>query len=153
MSVIKYLSKFIKAFPEIIKSTAETPAAEHLFQTRDGDPAQELLREEQARAFHHTVAQLLFLAMRARPDIQTAVAFLTKRVKQPDKDDWGKLKRVLKYLKGTWHLKLKLTAENMSTIRWWVDAAYGVHMDCKGHTGMMMMLGKGAPMSFSRSQK
>ena len=26
-------------------------------------------------------------------------------------------------------------------------------MDCKGHTGMMMSLGKGATMSFSRSQK
>ena len=59
----------------------------------------------------------------------------------------------MKYLKGMGHLKLTLTAEDMSTIRWWVDAAYGVHMDCKGHTGMMMTLGKGATMSFSRSQK
>ena len=31
VSMIKYLSKIIKAFPEVIKSTAETPAAEHLF--------------------------------------------------------------------------------------------------------------------------
>ena len=28
----------------------------------------------------------------ARRYIQTAVSFLTKRVKKPDKDDWGKLK-------------------------------------------------------------
>jgi hypothetical protein len=35
-------------------------------------------------------------------DIQrTAVAFLTTRVKNPEEDDWGKLKRLLKYLTGT----------------------------------------------------
>jgi hypothetical protein len=43
--------------------------------------------------------------------------------------------------------------DNMTTIRWWVDASYGTHSDCKGHTGMMMSLGKGAPMSMSRGQK
>jgi len=112
-----------------------------------------VIPEEQVRIFHHTVAQLLFLSGRARPDIKTAVAFLTTRVKEPDEDDWGKLKRVLKYLKGTRHMKLRLTVDNMHTLRWWVDASYGVHWDCKGHTGMMMSLGKGAVMSFSHRQK
>jgi hypothetical protein len=51
-----------------------------------------LLEEERAVAFHHTTAQLLFVATRARRDIQTAVAFLTMRVKSPDEDDRGKLK-------------------------------------------------------------
>ena len=122
--MIKYVKVIIDTFPELIKSTVESPAAEHLFQTRDGDPAQTFLPEEQAQAFHHTVEQLLFVAMRARPDIQTAGSFLTKRVKQPDEDDWGKLKRVLKYLKGTLHImKLTLSVVNLSTIRWYVDAA------------------------------
>ena len=88
--------------------------------------------------------------MRARPDIQTAVSFLTKHVQKPDEDDWGKLKRVLQYLKGTKYMKLTLSVDNLSTIRWWVDASYGVHSDCKGHMGMTLSLGKGAAMSFSR---
>ena len=153
ISMIKYLNKVFIDFPEEIKSTHETPAADHLFKTRDDDPERKVLPEEQAQAFHHTVAQLLFMCMRARPDIETAVSFLTKRVREPDEDDWGKLKRVLKYLKGTMHMKLTLTVDNMNTIKWWVDASYGVHMDCKGHTGMMMSLGRGAAMSFSRGQK
>ena len=66
-----------------------------LFQTREEDDKSKVLPEEQARHFHHNVAQLLFLAMRARPNIQTAIAFLTKSVREPDEDDWGKLKRVL----------------------------------------------------------
>jgi hypothetical protein len=46
------------------------------------------------------------MAARVRQDIQTAVAFLTTRGKNPDKDNWGKLKRVLKYLNGKKYLKL-----------------------------------------------
>ena len=103
--------------------------------------------------FHHTTAQLLFLSSRARRDIQTAVAFLTTRVKAPDEDDWGKLKRVLRYLKGTRGLRLTLTASDMSTVKWWIDASYAQHWDSKGHTGGMMSLGKGAVTSKSNKQK
>jgi len=153
ISMIKYLKKIFAAFPEEITTTAETPASEHLLKTADGSDTSKNLSEELAQAFHHTVAQLLFLCMRARPDIQTAVSFLTKRVRAPDEHDWGKLKRVLKYLKGTMHMKLTLSVENLSTVCWYVDASYGAHMDLKGHTGMMMTLGRGAVMSFSRGQK
>ena len=66
--------------------------------------------------------------MRARPDIHTAIALLTKRVREPDEDGWGKLKRVLKCLKVTRHMKLNLTVDNMNTVSWWFDASYGVHM-------------------------
>ena len=34
-----------------------------------------------------------------------------------------------------------------------MDASYGVHADCKGHTGMMMTLGAGASMSLSKGHK
>ena len=88
------------------------PAHDQLFDIRDKKEVREL-REEQALVFHHTVAQLLFMSMRARWDIQTAVAILTTRVKNPDEDNWGKLKRVLKYLNGTKYLKLRLTVESL----------------------------------------
>jgi hypothetical protein len=88
-----------------------------------------------------------------RRDIQTAVAFLTTRVKKPDEDDWGKLKRILKYLKGTRHMRLRLSIDALGVIHWWVDASYNVHDDCKGQTGAMMSLGRSAPISFSRKQK
>ena len=73
--------------------------ADHLFDIRVEGEA-ELLSEEQAQHFHHSVTQLIFLCMRVQPNLQTAISFLTKRVKIPDEDDSGKLKRVLKYLKG-----------------------------------------------------
>ena len=50
-------------------------------------------------------------------------------------------------------MKLNITVHSLTTIYWYVDASYGVHHDCKGHTGMMMTLGAGAAMSMSRAQK
>ena len=53
-----------------------------------------------------------------------AVSILTTRVKKPDEDDWGKLKRVLRYVKGTQHMKLRLCMDNMEVIKsadWLID--------------------------------
>ena len=110
-----------------------------------------MLPEEQARHFHRTVAQLLFLCKRARPDIEPLVSFLITRVREPDEDDWGKLKHGIKYLKGTLSMKRHMSAESLNTIRWWVDASYGVHWDCKVHTGAMMSMGKGSIVNFQES--
>ena len=81
------------------------------------------------------------------------MAFLTTRVKRPKEDNWGKLRKVLKYLKGTKYMKLTLTVDNLSIIKWWVDASDRTHHDLKGHTGSMMSLGGGAVVSGSRKQK
>ena len=48
---------------------------------------------------------------------------------------------------------LTLSADYLSIVKWWVDASYASHDDCKDHTGAMMSLGKGAVMSFSRKRK
>ena len=156
LSMIKHLQKAFDDFPEDIGEPCATHASEHLFEVRDPEETETLgkwLLEEQTQAFHHTVAQLLFVSARVRRDIQTAVGFLSTRVNKPDVDDWGKLKRVLKYLKGTKHMKLTLSVDNLGVIRWWVDASYNTHADCRGQTGAMMSLGKGAVINFSRKQK
>jgi hypothetical protein len=127
------------------------PAADHLFKIRAPLEAC-LLPEQQAIAFHHTVAQLLFLS-RVRRNIQTAVDFLTTRVKAPDEDDWGKVKRLLKYLNGTQILKLTLSAESLSILQWYVDASHQTHDDCRGHAGALLTLGARAVTSSSNKQK
>ena len=81
------------------------------------------------------------------------MAFLTTRVKAPNKDNWGKLKRVLKYLNDTKFLKLTLSVENLGMLKWYVDGSHNVHWDCKGHGGAVVKLGKGATTSYSRKVK
>ena len=62
------------------------PYLDYLYTIRDNDD-QELPATELALHFHQTVAQLLFLCMRSRPDIQALLSFLTTRVKPPDVDN------------------------------------------------------------------
>jgi len=100
VTMMEYIKNIIKDFPEEIIGTKTSPAMDHLFTVRDPSLAK-VLPEEQAMAFHRTTAQLLFLSVRARQDIQPATAFLTTPVRLPDEDDWCKVKRVLSYLKGT----------------------------------------------------
>jgi hypothetical protein len=103
--------------------------------------------------FHNFVARSLNLTKRARPDIHTAVAFLTTRVRKPGKDDWKKLQRMIRYLQGTLDLPFKLSANGTSIIKWWANGSHGVHFDMRGHNGGMASLGEGALMSTSTRQK
>eukprot|EP00804_Cyclotella_cryptica_P010775 CCRYP_008726-RB/>CCRYP_008726-RB protein AED:0.29 eAED:0.29 QI:0/-1/0/1/-1/1/1/0/375 len=95
----KYVEDVIEDFPEKIEKASPTPHSDSLFSVEEED-TQKALCEDKAMQFHRTTAQLLFLCTRARKDIQTAVSFLTTRVKQPTEQDWTKLRKVLQYLHG-----------------------------------------------------
>ncbi len=151
-SMIRYLKNVISEFPEVITGKAATSAADHLFAIRDKKEAHPL-EKEQALTFHHSVTQLLFMAMQVRQDIQSAAAILTTRVKTPDEDDWEKLKRVLKYLNGTKYLKLKLSKEDVRLLKWYMDGSHNMHWDCNMHGGVMLTLGKGATTSYLQKVK
>jgi hypothetical protein len=86
--MVNYLKNIIDGFPEQIVERAATPAGQRLFDIREKKEARPQ-DEEHVIAFHHTTAQLLLMATRARRDIQTAVAFPTTRVKSPEENDWG----------------------------------------------------------------
>ncbi len=156
-----YNLKITEVFPERITGVSSTPAADHLFSIC---PAAEacLLPDEQARAFHHTTAQLLYFHHTTAQllflpqvccDIQMTVAFLTTWVKQPGEDDCGKLKQVLKYLNSTHNLKLTLFAESLSLIHWYIHASHQTHNNCRGYTGALLTFGRGATTSSSNKQK
>ena len=151
-SMREYVKNLLEECPdELLKAgTATTPAANHVSNV---NPNATKLDKEKAEIFHHLVAKLLYLSKRTRPDIQFPVAFLTTRVREPDIDDWKKLGRCLCYLKGSMELDLTLETALPMIIRWWIDSAYGVHPDCKSHTGGAMSLGKGCPINNSRKQR
>lgn len=94
--------------------------------------------------FQSVVAKLLCLSKRTRPDILTEVAFLTKRVLAPQRDDLYKLERAIKYIRGTLNLPLILKMNDRVHVNSYIDASYSVHMDKKSHTGCVITLGKGA---------
>ena len=135
---------------ELLKGMAASPAGQHLFNVNENCPK---LSKEQAELFHHLTTKLLYLSKRTRPDIQTAVAFLTTHVSSPDCDDYKKLGRCLKYVAETKEIQLVLEAVGLHSICWWVDASYGVHPNIRSHTGATLSFGKGSPFAVSCKQK
>ena len=145
-----YIKDAIEIFPEDVSHPATTPAKKNLFNIDERSP---LLERSKANLFHSVVAKLLYISKCGRLDIQLAIVFLCTRVSCSTSEDWGKLKRVLQYLQRTLNEHLILGADSLTTLKTWVDAAYGVHHDMKSHTGGMMSLGRGAIMCKSSKQK
>ena len=82
------IKQAIESFGENIEGEVSTPAAKHLF---DVNPDDVPLSPSKQEIFHSVTAKLLYLEKRARPDIETAIGFLTTRVASPGEDDWKKL--------------------------------------------------------------
>ena len=119
---------------------ARTPATEGLFHVR---PESELLCESERKEFHSTVAKLLYLAKRARPDCLMPVAYLATRVTKCTKDDQVKLTRLMRYVRDTRDRGIVLRAGAAGIeVRVFIDAAYGVHADGKSHTGSCVVIGE-----------
>ena len=145
-----YIKTILDGMPSSFKGKAQTPAANRLYHVNEHATK---LSEDDADRFHSITMQLAYLAHRGRPDIRTAISFLSTRVSKPDEDDNRKLGRVLKYLQTTMNLVLRLEGKPEWIVKCWVDASYAVHPNTKGHTGGFMTLGKGAVIGFSAKQK
>ena len=148
ISMDGYIKETLAAFKAT--GSAKTPATLDLFKINTGST---LLSQDDKLTFHSAVAKLLYLAKRTRPDMLTAVAFLTTRVQQPTTEDMQKLERALSYLNGTKELTLHITPASKLSINAHIDASYGVHADGKGHTGATMNIGKGGILTKSSKQK
>ena len=144
------IREILSDFPEEIKGGASTPAAKYLMMTSEDS---ELLNDRQRDVFHSTTTKLLYLEKRARLDIETAAAYLTTQVNNPDVDDWKKLLRVLSYLSNTIDVIRVIGCKDLSHIFTWVDTAFAVHPNMRSHTGGAMSLGWGVIHSKSSKQK
>ena len=151
ITMFDYIQEMLEDFHNFDpnKTISRTPAADHLFKVRDNQPK---LDEQKAQVFHTFTAKALFATKRARPDIYTSVAFLTTRVIFPDEDDWNKLLRMMRYLRGTKELPLILSANSTNIVKWWVDVLYGIHPDARSQTGVTASLEKGSFISASIKQ-
>jgi hypothetical protein len=141
ISMGNMVAEFLQELNVPDDARAESPAASYLY---DIDESEANLDDETSKHLHSLVAKALYMAKRGRPDILTAVSFLTTRVKCPNIGDYKKLKRLGSYLNCTKDLKLVLKANQPYTLHCFVDASYATHVDGKGRTGNVVTLGRGA---------
>ena len=150
ISMKDYIREAIDIFPEPTNMKVTSPAKKNLFEINN---KAEKLTKINSELYHSIVAKLLWVMKRGRPDIETAIAFLCTRVKDPDVDDWEKLKRLLCFLSETINDVRVIGASSMEILHTWIDASFAVHDDMKGHTGGTMSFGKGVLHAKSSKQK
>jgi hypothetical protein len=126
-----------------------TPALGDLFNIGDS----EVLSRENKEEFHTAVAKLLYYALRVKPDILTAVAYLSTRVRDPNRDDQKKLIRLLGYVKRTREDGITMRVGKAKALACYVDAAFGCHDDGKSHTGICIMMGEACIYARSTKQR
>jgi hypothetical protein len=148
----EFLERFGQDNDDEVIKIMKTPASDNSFQVRKETEANTLTKHQTSQ-FHSTIAKLLFLAKRSRPDILLAISFLTTRVKLPDVDDWKKLMRILGYLKGTMEFDLTISCDELEKLTWYIDGTYATHEDMKGHTGAVLTIGDSVVLSRSYKQK
>ena len=120
-----------------------TPATENLFDVRDLPG----LARKDHDYFRTFTAKLLYVCKRVKPEMLTAVSFLTTRASSPDSDDLAKLHRALGYLIATRERGIVLRIGEAMSVQAFVDAAYGVHTSSgKSHSGCAVVLGDAGPI-------
>lgn len=150
ISMPSYLREAIAESKMDIRRSVATPATSDLFTL---PTVTNLLGRNDADLFRRLVCKLLYVGLRGRSDILTALSFLTTRLSCPTEHDLRKLRRLLEYLHGTLDFSLVLGADNLGTIYTWVDASYAVHADMRSHTGGVISFGTGGILCKSSKQK
>ena len=81
--------------------------------------------------FRTLAAKIFFVRCWSRPDLKTALAFLTTQVQNPDRYGYQNLTCTMRHIRETQGMELNLEAETVDTTQWWIEAAYGMYPDLK----------------------
>lgn len=150
VSMEGYVQDVLKLYQ--VTGKAASPATEKLFEVNPSSPP---LSVKQREELHSRVAKLLYLAKRTAPELLPAISFLSSRVHSPTDEDWAKLERVLKYLNANpkCQIVLSIGDDNTLLVVIYADASYGVHLDGKSHTGIVIFVGGALVFVSSSKQK
>jgi hypothetical protein len=150
ISTPHYVEEVLDDFPETLKGNAVNPVKSKLFEITED---MELIDHDRKELFHSKVAKLLWMEKQSRPDLETAVSFLTTRIQKPTEEDWGKLRRVLNFLKSTKTDRHIIGSNDFLTLETWMNASHPVHWNMRRNTGGCMSLGKGVLHAKASKQK
>ena len=93
------------------------------------DPGYEKLKSSEHIPDHEyrkLIGMLLYVSVNSRPDVTASVSILSQRMSSPTKVDMNEVKRVIRYLKGTADLKLKVSnVQNELVLKAFSDANLG----------------------------
>ena len=113
-------------------------------------------KSSKAEYFRRKVMQLMYLAVRTRPDILFDVAILSARCDNPSNHDLKSLDRILRFTYQTRSSGLRFRSKGKLTYNASVDASFNCYETGKGHSGFCLfpdLVGSAAILCKSLKQK
>lgn len=158
IGTVQFLKNMIEEFEEetgvILNRIYTTPAAPWLFKIKKNAKTAVALCEKFTSFFRKYTMKNLWASKRSRPDFETTMGFLTTRMKEPTKDDWHKLVRLMSFVKATVEDVRIIGADDLHSMLTMIDSAHAVHeKDMRGHTGSVVTMGTGVIDTKSSKQK
>jgi hypothetical protein len=128
---------------------ASTPMVESFFAHLEAEVDTTVVEQT---LYQQIIGSLLYLALKTRPDILTAVCILSRFTSAPTKYCHMAVKRVLRYLQGTVYLALEYCSSDIK-MNVFVDSDYaGDTNSRKSTSGMALFLGSSLIQWHSKKQ-
>jgi Reverse transcriptase (RNA-dependent DNA polymerase) len=156
LSQTALIDKILASFNMIDCNPVSTPMEAGLVLSRQSDTV--LTRQEELDLldipYRRLVGLLMYLAIATRPDIALAVQKLSQFMNYYRPVHWNAAKRVVRYLKGTRNLQLRLGGTNPTKLVGFTDASYACCPDSGKSVGAYCFsLGAGMISWAARKQK
>jgi Reverse transcriptase (RNA-dependent DNA polymerase) len=143
---ITYIEKVLESFEMLDCQPAPTPATSIVLTEEMNATTVEDQAVMRYIPYRSAVGSLMYAAIGTRPDISNAVRCVARHMQNPGPLHWRAVKRILRYLRGTKHYKLRLGPANSTmadnTLVGYVDADYAGDINTSRSTsGFVFMLG------------
>ena len=125
-----YLKKLMEEYD--VKNTSEYPSDDHIFEQDNESSYCDKSK------YLKLVMQLMYAAIRTRPDILYPCIVLACRSTEPTDRDYKRLLKILEYLNGSLDKGLVFRNEGGFNVNCYVDASFNSHEDARGHTGFII---------------
>jgi hypothetical protein len=103
--------------------------------------------------YREAVGSLMYLAIGTRPDIMYSVSHVSQALDKPTKNDWAKVKRIFKYLKGTSDISIVYSTAHQKELTAYSYADFTGDTKTRRSTSCVVCLYMGGPISWmSRRQ-
>ena len=89
--------------------------------------------------YREAIGSLLYLAGTTRPDITYAVNIMSRQQNSPTNEDWRRVKRIFRYLKGTRELGLTYSCKRKDLVLY-TDASFADNPGSKSTAGYLITL-------------
>jgi len=102
-----YIKSILDRFRMTESNPVKTPVDTNVKLIKSEEPIDEDLRQ----LYQQAVGSLMYIMIGTRPDIAYAVSLVSRFASNPNQSHWTAVKRILRYLKGSIHLKLTYSCD------------------------------------------